>query len=469
MPSVKTRFAPSPTGRLHLGNVRTALFSWLAARHAGGRFLLRIEDTDAERGAEHYIDALVEDLVWLGLDWQEGPGADQAQAPYRQSARGARYDRHFVTLIESGQAYRCFCTEHELEIARRTQIASGRPPRYSGRCRALTPAQVSEKLAAGAPSTLRFRMPEEGEVTFEDGVRGPQRFVCADIGDFVIRRSDGSAAFFFSNAVDDAEMGITHVVRGEDHLTNTPRQILLQRALGLAVPAYAHLPLVMGADGSPLSKRNGSRSLDELRQEGFLPLAILNYLARLGHTIDNEGLLDAAGLAQAFDFARVHHAAGRFDAQHLLHWQRLAVQAADSTALRDWMQEALDTRVPAAEGSAFVEAVRGNVVFPADARHWAERIYAESLVPASVASEVIRAAGADFFAAAAAALAQHGTDFRAFSAQVKQATGQAGKALFQPLRAALTGELDGPEMAKLLPLIGRERAGRRIERALNER
>jgi len=458
----KSRFAPSPTGLLHLGNVRTALFNALVARREHGRFLLRIEDTDATRGHERYTQSLEADLHWLGLDWQEGPGPGGPHAPYLQSERGPVYERFFAQLETGGNVYPCFCTEHELEIARKTAIAAGRPPRYSGRCRRLTVEEVAARRAEGRSATLRFRVEEGATVEFEDRVRGLQRFATGDIGDFVIRRSDGTPAFFFSNAVDDALMEVTLVLRGEDHLTNTPRQILLLQALGLPVPAYAHIALVVGRDNAPLSKRTGSRSVQELREQGFLPLAVNNYLARLGHTYESNALLDVESLSQDFDLARLHRAPAHFDEQHLLHWQREAVHQCDGRVLWAWLAPAVADLVPEPESGAFVEAVRGNILFPVDARHWAERIYADTLEPTHAAGEVVRAAGDEFFDIARRALEKHGVDFKAVGDMVKQESGLTGKALFRPLRAALTGELDGPEMAKLLPLIGPERAHRRI-------
>lgn len=463
--SFKSRFAPSPTGLLHLGNVRTALFNYLAARQAQGVFLLRIEDTDAMRGHEKYALALEQDLRWLGLAWQEGPGPGGTQAPYYQSQRDAVYARYFDQLATNGSAYPCFCSEHELEIARKTAIAAGRPPRYSGRCFRLTPEEVVARRAEGRPATLRFHVADGKTVEFEDKVRGRQTFATSDIGDFIIRRSDGTPAFFFCNAIDDALMAVSLVLRGEDHLTNTPRQILLLNALGLPVPAYAHIALVVGSDGVPLSKRTGSRSVHELREQGFLPLAVNNYLARLGHTYESNAFLDLAGLAAAFDTARLHKAPARFDAAQLLHWQREAVRAANVATLWEWMA-AHSPLVPETERTAFVEAVRGNVVFPPEARRWAQVIYDPELAVDAAVLTTARAAGAAFYTVTRSALAEHGTDFKALSQKVKQETGLSGKALFQPLRAAFTGELDGPEMVKLLPLIGLDRAHRRIEKVL---
>ncbi len=461
----RTRFAPSPTGLLHLGNVRTALFNWLLAHRHRGRFLLRIEDTDAMRGHERYTLALMEDLRWLGLDWQEGPAADGAAGPYLQSERGAIYRQYFERLHAAGRAYPCFCSEHELSVSRKTALAAGRPPRYSGKCRSLEAAEVQARFAAGTPATLRFRVEDGRMVEFNDGVRGPQRFASDDIGDFIIRRSDGTPAFFFCNAIDDALMGITLVVRGEDHLTNTPRQLLLLEALGLPKPDYAHIALVVGDDGAPLSKRTGSKSVQDLRAAGYLPGAVNNYLARLGHTYDDNGYLEPERLAAAFAMERLHKSPARFDEAQLNYWQHQAVRQAESAALWAWVGDGVRARVPVAQRDAFIEAVRDNLTFPGDAEHWARVVYDDAIMPAHGARAVIDKAGQAFYDAARRALEARGTDFRAIAGDLKVALGIAGKALFQPLRAALTGELDGPEMARLLPLMGKERAQARLASA----
>ncbi|MEW6330354.1 MAG: glutamate--tRNA ligase [Pseudomonadota bacterium] len=464
---LKTRFAPSPTGLLHLGNIRTALFNFLLARRARGTFLLRLEDTDAMRGHEKYARALELDLRWLGLAWDEGPEAGGQLGPYAQSERGAIYKEYFAALESKGLAYPCFCSEHELAIARKTALAAHKPPRYSGKCRALSPQEVQARFARGEPATLRFRVEEGKTVEFEDRVRGRQTFSTGDIGDFVIRRSDGTPAFFFCNAIDDALMGVTLVVRGEDHLTNTPRQILLLQALGLPLPEYAHIALVVGADGAPLSKRSGSKSVEELRSAGYLPAAINNYLARLGHTCDSNDFMSPEALAENFDLARLGRAPARYDEAQLMHWQREAVLHLPAAALQEWMGEAVQALVPADSFATFIEAVRGNISFPADALRWAQIVFTDKVSVSHAAREAMTAAGREFFAAARQAVETHGADFKAVAETVKQARSVSGKSLFQPLRAALTGELDGPEMAKLLPLMGVERARERLSKCAN--
>jgi glutamyl-tRNA synthetase len=490
-PAFKTRFAPSPTGLLHLGNVRTALFNWLAARRAGGTFLLRIEDTDAMRGHEKYAEALKRDLRWLGLDWGEGPEVGGTKAPYAQSERGHIYAEYFASLEGRGLAYPCFCSEHELEISRKTQIAAGRPPRYSGKCRPLTPTDVAERRSRGLPSTLRFRVPEGKRVTFEDKVRGRQEFSTDDIGDFVIRRSDGTPAFFFCNAIDDALMQVSLVLRGEDHLTNTPRQILLLEALGLPVPEYAHIALVVGSDGAPLSKRTGSKSVEELRVAGYLPGAINNYLARLGHTYENDKYMTLEQLASEFDIGRLHRAPARFDEVQLLRWQKEAVRNADDEGLWNWMSSTgnVSSRgnirhyVPDGQEYVFVRAVRNNIIMPGDSFEWAANLFAENGRHVQDAREVIGQTDPGLFETALAHLDLASGNFGAFVDTLKQVTGLKGKALYMPLRAALTGLTavssahapsvghvfdwrNGPELDRLWQLLGPERVRYRLEAAV---
>lgn len=457
---VTTRFAPSPSGRLHLGNARTALFAWLLARGRGGRFLVRIEDTDAERVAPGAEAALLDDLAWLGLDWDG--------APVRQSARAARHAELFEALERDGRAYPCFCSDAELEVARKVALAAGRPPRYGGTCARLAPAAAAARRAAGAAASLRFRL-EADFAGFTDLVHGPHAEAVDAMGDFVIRRSDGVPTFLFANAVDDAEMGVTHVLRGDDHLSNTPRQILLLQTLAALgaiparVPAYGHLPLVLGGDGKPLSKRDGAASVAELRAAGWSPAAVVNHLARLGHSGQPDALLALDALARGFDLAHLGRAPARFDVAQLEHWQRLALGAMPDAAIADWA--GLDgTPVPEGSRLGFIAAVRGNCLLPRDVRRWAEALFAESPAPSAEAAPVVDEARGAFFTAAAAALTAAGADYAAFTRALAAATGRKGRALHAPVRAAVTGRLDGPELAVLFPLLGAERLARRFRR-----
>ena len=324
---MRLRFAPSPTGHLHVGNARTALFNWLLARGAGGAFLLRIEDTDAERSTAASEASILEDLRWLGLSWDEGPDIGGPFAPYRQSERTASYRAHAQQLLEQGLAYRCFCSVEQLESERRAALASGQTTRYSGRCRTVSREQAEARLAAGERAAIRFRVPESREVVFEDAVRGVVRFNTDAIGDPVIVRSDGMPAYNFAVVIDDASMGVTHVIRGEDHISNTPRQLLLYEAFGFAPPTFAHLALVMGPDHSPLSKRHGATSVAEFRAKGYLPEALVNYLALVGWSPRGAAAGDPQGgatelmpideLARRFSLDAVGLSAGVFDEEKL--------------------------------------------------------------------------------------------------------------------------------------------------------
>ncbi|HHM05759.1 MAG TPA: glutamate--tRNA ligase [Gammaproteobacteria bacterium] len=462
-PPHKTRFAPSPTGYMHLGNVRTALFNALSARRAAGVFLLRIEDTDSARSRPEFEAALKDDLRWLGLNWQEGPGVGGGQAPYVQSQRAAIYRHYYSMLVERGCSYPCFCSPKELELSRRAQRAAGRPPRYAGTCARLSAADIEQRRQRGLLPTWRFRVPAGETVRYTDLVRGEQAFATDDMGDFIIRRADGTPAFFFSNAVDDALMGVTHVLRGEDHLANTPRQLLLLQALDLTPPRYGHITLITGPDGAPLSKRHGSRSVRELREAGYLPGAVTNYLARLGHYYESNAYMGLDGLAAGFDFARLSRSPARYDPAQLNYWQREAVVHADTAALWNWLGETLRERVPPGQRDALLEAIRPNITLPADAAHWVNQIYADNMAYSDAARAAVIHAGEAFFRAALAAVTGQPGDFKTLAGAVQAATGARGKHLFKPLRAALTGEVDGPELGKILPLIGAARIRSRLE------
>lgn len=448
--AVVTRFAPSPTGALHPGNARTALFSFLLARARGGRFILRIEDTDRERGSDEFVDAQLEDLRWLGLDFDAGPGRDDGRGPYRQSERGAIYAELFGRLEREGRSYPCYCTPAELEVARRTQLAAGEPPRYPGTCRNLGADERMAHGRAGRQPALRFAIREPATVRFDDLVRGPQAVESASIGDFVVRRADGSAVFFFCNAVDDALMGVTDVLRGDDHLSNTPRQLLLLEALGLAAPRYGHLPLLLDAGGAPQSKRRGSVTVRELRERGYLASAVANYLLRLGHHGAPDEWIDPAGMARHFHADKLGRAPAHFDPVQLGHWQREAVRRLDGDAAVHWLAAEFPPDWPAARRAEIAALLKGNLVLPADARDWLA-VFGGTLAPlAPEAADAIAQAGPAFFDAALASYQEAGTDLAAIAERLKSRTGRKGRALFMPLRYALTGRHDGPELAALI-------------------
>ncbi len=459
-----TRFAPSPTGELHLGNARTALFNFLLARRAGGRFLLRVEDTDLQRSQEAHLTAVLEDLRWLRLDWDAGPDRGDDRGPYRQSQRGALYVRFFEALERQEAIYPCFCTPLELEASRRAQLGSGRPPRYAGTCRSLSEEERRRRRAQGLPATARFRVPSGRRIEFIDLVHGPQSFLSDDIGDFVIRRADGTAAFFFSNAIDDASMGVTHVLRGEDHLANTPRQLLILEALGLPVPRYGHVSLILGPDGAPLSKRHGATSVREYRESGYRPEALLNHLFRLGHSSAEHGLLDLEGMARAFDPTHLGRASAHFDAQQLRVWQKEAAHRLPADQALAWLAPVLPAGLGEPDAKAFVAAILPNVVLPEDALPWERVVFGPPPELEPDGEEVVRKAGEQFFAAAAQAAARSGNDLPAIVSAVRASTGKKGAELYMPLRLALTGRSHGPELAPLLKAMPAGQAQARLAR-----
>lgn len=464
-----TRFAPSPTGRLHVGNARTALFNALLARHADGEMILRIEDTDVERSDAAHEAELINELRWMGIDWTQGPDCGGAHAPYRQSERGDVYAGYYETLLENGLAYYCFCSAEQLKLTRKAQLAAGQPPRYPGTCANLSAEEVKARVAAGGNPTLRFRVPKGQVVHFDDLVHGAQEYRSDEIGDFIIRRADGTPSFFFSNAVDDALMGVTHALRGEDHLGNTPRQQMLLEALGLRVPGYGHFALVQDTDGGPLSKRLGSLGIADLRADGYLPLAVANYLARLGHSYAEEKFRNLDELAADFDPKRFGRAPAKYDPDQLDYWQKQAVHRLDDESFARWLAEhdaggLLATLVPDGQRELFMATIKDNVVFPRDGLALAENLMAENAEPLPAAREAILESGKEFFATAMEILPDE-DDFRSFAKAVGAATGRKGKPLFMPLRAALTRMDHGPEMARVFELLGKSVMLDRLARA----
>lgn len=463
----KTRFCPSPTGHVHIGNVRTALFNALLAKQKKGIFLLRIEDTDVERSKKEYVAALEADLRWLGLDWQEGPEHDLHNGPYFQSQRQSIYDHYYQELEHKNLAYPCFCTEEELALMRKVQRASGRPPRYAGTCFGLTADEIAAKKAAGLVPTLRFHVPNDAVIEFIDIVRGAQKFSGNDIGDFIIRRADGTSPFMFCNAIDDALMKVTHALRGEDHLTNTPRQVMILKALNLNIPTYGHISLIVGQDNSPLSKRHGSRSIQEMRALGFFPEAINNYMARLGHYYEDDSFMSLEQLAQQFRLESLGRAPARFDYQQLLRWQQEAIVHKNTDDLWLWMSNETKQLVPEDKRQDFIAAIRSNILFPHEVQKYADIFFKPQNDFSLENRTILQNAGSQFFQEAINAVNQAGQDFKSISNLLQQHLNVKGKALFQPLRIALTGELHGPEMAAIFRLLSVNEINHRLQAAAN--
>ena len=468
---MRVRFAPSPTGQLHVGNARTALFNWLIAHGKDGTFILRIEDTDAERSTRESEASILEDLRWLGLDWDEGPDVGGLHGPYRQSERLHLYASYANELVMSDHAYYCFCSPARLEEDRKADLAAGRPPKYHGTCRAIALADARLRTEAGERPVIRFKVPEGIDVAFHDLVRGEVTFSSDVIGDPVLVRSDGRPQYNFAVVVDDALMEITHVIRGEDHISNTPRQVLLYQALGFTPPEFAHLSLVMGPDHTPLSKRHGATSVSEFRERGYLPEALVNYLALIGWSPGgDEELLPIQELARRFALEDVGHSAGVFD-QEKLAWMnrhymkeaapaRLAAESARFFLSRGYVRRRTDEAMeylisilPMAVGSVDrLEEIpdRLRFIFEFDAE--------AALVRDGVSGVVHEAGARAVIEALPDAIDRPLVDretFRAMANRVKERTGMKGKALFHPIRVALTGEGGGPELDLAVPAIER--------------
>ena len=438
--TVRTRFAPSPTGHLHVGNIRAALHNWLWARAQGGEFWLRIDDTDAERSEERFVEAIRADLAWLGLV----PDGEE-----RQSARFALYEARFAALRDAGRIYPAYETSQELDLKRKIAAGRGLPPIYDRAALALSDADRAALEAEGVQPHWRFKLDHDAPIVWDDLIRGPQKFDAATMSDPVIRRADGSWLYMLPSAIDDAEMGITHVVRGEDHVSNTALQLQMFAAMGVAPPAFAHEALLTGAEGK-LSKRLGSLGVAHFREIGIEPEAVRALLARIGTSLPVEPLVDVAALVESFDFAKFGRAPARFDEAELAGLNAKIVHQLDFAQVAD--------RLPAGMGEAEWAAVRPNLATVAEAADWWR------VIEGPITAER-DPADSEFLASAARltnVVAWDADPWHALTTALKAETGRSGKALFLPLRRALTGLDHGPDMKALLPLIGQDRARDRL-------
>ncbi len=436
-----TRFAPSPTGTLHVGNIRTALLNWLLAKKHGGRFLLRIDDTDQARSREEHVAAIRADLAWLGLH----PDGEE-----RQSARFAIYEAAFQRLMAAGRLYRCYETAQELDLKRKVLLGRGLPPIYDRGALALSEEDHAAKAAAGEAPHWRFLLDHETPITWNDGIRGPQQFDPRQMSDPVVRRADGSWLYMLPSAIDDAEMGVTDVLRGEDHVSNTATQVQMFAALGAEPPRFAHAALLTGTEGK-LSKRLGSLGVDELRAEGIEPEALVALLARLGTSDPVDPALDADALAASFDLARFGRAPARFDEADLHRVNAAIVHRLAFDRVAHLLPEGM--------GAAAWEAIRPNLTQIGEAAEWWRVITGPVEAPAFDAETL---GFLDQAATVAAMLDWNLDPWSALTGALKEATGRKGKALFLPLRQALTGMDHGPDMKTLLQLIDKDEAVRRL-------
>lgn len=436
MSDIKVRFAPSPTGFMHIGNTRTALFNWLLSTKLGGRFMLRIDDTDAQRSKKEYEDAIRDALVWLGLEWSEEA---------RQSARVERYNEVTEKLKADGRIYACYETPEELEFMRKRLLNKGLPPIYDRQALNLTREQIAKYEAEGRRPHYRFKL-LDGDIVWYDLVRGECRYSEKNLSDPVVIREDGSFLYHLPSVIDDADFGITHIVRGEDHVTNTAAQIQMFEAVGGKIPAFAHLPLLTGKEGK-LSKRLGSLGVRELRADGVEPMAISSFLAKLGTSDPVEPFYSLKDLAATLDFAKIGRAQPKFDEEELKHFNTRLIHAMPYAMVKE--------RFSVTE--EFWNAVRGNLDKLSDIKMWSDICFAE-LSPVMEDAELTNMA-----AEVLPAEPWNEETFGAWLNEVKTQSGKKGRELFHPLRKALTALENGPELKILLPFIGRERAYKRLK------
>jgi len=480
--TVRVRFAPSPTGWLHVGGARTAYFNWLFARKHGGAFVLRIEDTDADRSSTASERGVLDDLRWLGLLWDEGSEVGGSHGPYRQSERLGLYRDHADRLLGAGLAYRCFCTDAELEARRAAALAAGRPPQYDGRCRALSADTAASRAAAGEPFSLRFAVPAR-DWTLHDAVRGEVTFPAGMVGDFVLLRSSGLPTYNFACVVDDHGMAISHVLRAEEHLANTPRQLMLYAAFGWEPPRFAHVALILNSDRTKMSKREGEAAVavGDWRRAGFVPEALLAYLGLLGfHPGDDREVLDHAAMIEAFTLERLGRSGSVFDPAKLAWMNAHWLHHASGEAIRAWAEAAgpdaprfvpeAAAAWPRAALERVLEVLRGNLATLSDLPGELAPFLDEPPVFEPQAREVLASARAAAVCAAAAGALAALADWRAEGVKsalqsVAPALRVQGRELFQPVRAALTGRTHGPELPLVAELLGRERSLARLERA----
>lgn len=477
---VRVRYAPSPTGHLHIGNARTALFNYLYARNQGGKFIIRIEDTDVKRNIEGGVESQLKYLKWLGIDWDESVDVGGEYGPYRQTERLDIYKEQWQSLLDNGLAYRCYCTEEELEKEREEQMARGETPRYSGKHRNLTEEQCKAFEAEGRVPSIRFRVPEDREYTFDDMVKGSITFNSKESGDFVIVKKDGIPTYNFAVAVDDHLMKITHVLRGEDHVSNTPRQLMIYEALGWEPPIFGHMTLIVGEDHKKLSKRNESiiQFMEQYDRLGYLPEAMFNFIALLGWSPEGEEeIYDQEQLISIFDPNRLSKSPAVFDPLKLAHLNNHYIKHADPARITAMavphLQEAgLIPQELTEEQAAWAEALvrlyqeqmtaASDIVKLSDVffrSHLeldgeAQAVLAEEQVPAVLQAFVDKVQASEEFTAARMA---------ALIKEVQKETGFKGKQLFMPIRVALTGQTHGRDLNETIYLLGRDKVIQRLQ------
>ncbi|MGA1845701.1 glutamate--tRNA ligase [Deferribacter abyssi] len=478
--SVRVRFAPSPTGHIHVGNVRTALFNYLFARNQGGKFILRIEDTDLERSSLESEKLIYEDLQWLGLDWDEGPIIGGNYGPYKQTERYKIYKKYIQKLLDEGKAYKCFCSKDELEEMKEKALKEGRPPRYNGKCRNLTLQEIESFEKEGKKASIRFKV-EDLEVRISDIIKGEISFKTDAFGDFIIVRPDGMPVYNFVVVIDDALMEITHVIRGDDHLSNTPKQVLIYNALGFKVPKFAHIPMILGPDHSKLSKRHGDTSVNQFREKGYLPEALFNYLALLSwsHPEEKE-ILSKDELIEAFSLDRVSKSAAVFDFEKLKWMNGIYIRNKSKEELTKLcvpylISEGLVTDRYVNENfdklADMIESIRDNLELLSDVAQYIEVYFklntildekAKELLVKDTSIPVLRT----FLSEIEKVDELNEKIYKTIVKSVQKSTGAKGKNLFMVIRIGVSGLTKGPELDKLVVNLGKDEVVKRVREIL---
>jgi len=474
---IRVRFAPAPTGLLHIGNARTALFNYLFAKKEKGTFVLRIEDTDVERSTEASIDAILKDLKWLGIVWDEGPDVGGPFGPYRQTQRLSLYRKGLDELIEKGKIYKCFCSPERLESLRKEQLSKGMMPKYDGKCRNLGEKEITDREAEGLRPVFRFKV-DRGTIAFHDLIHGRMSFDSSGISDFIVIRSDGMAAYNFACVIDDHAMNISHVIRGDDHLSNTPRQILIYRAMGWSPPAFAHHPLILGPDRTPLSKRHGATAVSQYREEGFLPESLLNYLVLLGWSPpEGDEILSLEKMIQSFSLSGLSRNAPAHSIKKLEWLNSHYIRHTDKDRLFQLLLPYLEKDGISARqhDPSYLKEVcyllKDNLTTLSQVRDYSGIFFdekfdfeeeAKNRLSEQASREILQKALTvledlpESASGANSSLLHH----------LEEKTGQKGKPFYATLRAGITGKMKGPELAKILPLLAKERIIKRLKKAL---
>jgi len=476
--NIRTRFAPSPTGHLHIGNARTAIMNWVFARHSGGTFVLRIEDTDRERSTAASEKSILEDLRWLGLEWDEGPDKEGKYGPYRQSEREGLYRETLTLLMDRGKVYPCYCSAEELEAGRKDMLARGLPPHYSGKCRNYDAARRRAMEAEGRVPSYRFKI-ETGDVRFTDLVKGDIAFETVNMGDFIVVRPDGMPMYNYACVVDDHLMEISHVIRGDDHVSNTPRQVLLYEALGWHVPRFAHIPMILGRDRVRLSKRHGATSVDQYRERGYLPDALFNFLSLLSWSPENgEEILSRGQIVDAFDFSRVSRSPSVFDVEKLDWMNGVYIRSMTTESLTrhalPFFKEAGFPVASEADIAPVMEVLHEKLERLSDIREKASFFFEDPPGPednetaALMNSEDARKVYRAFVSELGNTDSWDGSVFSQVMKAVQKETGIRGKDLWMPVRVALTGRTHGPELPGIVEIFGPDKVRRLMMRALKE-